>query len=36
MGWSCLTNSLTLIDGVIEVNLESSGSQRYFIATEQL
>ncbi len=35
-GWSCLTNSLTLTNGVIEVNLESSGLQRYFIATEQL
>jgi hypothetical protein len=35
-GWSCLTNSLTLTNGVIELNLESSGLQRYFIATEQL
>jgi outer membrane protein assembly factor BamB len=35
-GWSCLTNSLTLSNGVIEVSLEPSGPQRYFIATEQL
>jgi outer membrane protein assembly factor BamB len=34
-GWSYLTNSLTLTNGVIQVNLEPSGQQRYFIATEQ-
>jgi outer membrane protein assembly factor BamB len=35
-GWSCLTNSRTLTNGVIEANLEPSGPRRYFIATEQL
>jgi hypothetical protein len=34
IGWSCLTNSLTLTNGVIQVNLEPSGPRRYFIATE--
>ena len=34
-GWTCLTNSLTLTNGIIEVNLEVSGLQRYYIATEQ-
>jgi len=34
-GWSWLTNSLTLTNGVIEVNLEPSSRQRYFIAAEE-
>jgi hypothetical protein len=34
-GWLSLTNSLMLTNGVIEVELESSGFKRYFIATEE-
>ena len=35
IGWSPLTNNLTLANGVVEATLERSSRQRYFIATEQ-
>jgi len=35
IGWSPLTNNLTLANGVVEATLERTSRQRYFMATEQ-